>query len=405
MTRFKTFIFVLIVAATLCLFACDSGEQQPSAPKVPAKPATAPKAQTEMIKMGVAGVHSGKLAALGIPAKHAADLAIREINSKGGIFSRQVEMIVADDKCEPEAAAAAATRLVEKGVIMVLGHICSGATKAALEVYTPANVIVMSPSSTNPALTYSGAYPTFFRTISPDDAQAKIQVNFVLETLKLSNIAVLHGQDDYGKGLADFAAKFLEQSGKAKIVLHEGITPGAEDYADVLGKIEAAGAEVIMYGGYHPTASRLVTQMRERNMNAVFISGDGVKDKAFIKGAGKHANGVYATAPRDTSATPMAIKAIRAHRQTYKTDPGTFFLNAYAGALAIFNAIKRSGSLESNSIRRFLRSSHVETPLGTITFDRNGDISGYGFSLFQVKNGNFVDMGGEKRKKPAKKSS
>ena len=95
----------------------------------------------------------------------------------------------------------------------MLGHICSGAAKAALGIYRDAGVIAMSPSATNPELTQSGQYPNFYRTIAPDDAQARIEVDFALDTLKAKKIAVLHDKQDYGRGLAEFAKKFVEASG------------------------------------------------------------------------------------------------------------------------------------------------------------------------------------------------
>lgn len=395
----------LLMSAAMFLFACESEKPIEQSLK-PAKTAPPPKAKkTEQpIRVGVAGAYTGELASIGIPPRRAAEMVIRQVNAQGGIFNRKIEMIVEDDVCNQEAAAAAASRFVEKGVNMVLGHTCSGATKAALEVYKPANVVVISASATNPDLTQGGAYPNFFRTISPDDAQAEIQVKLILETLKLNKIAVLHDQDDYGKGLAGFAVKFLKQSGQAQIVLNEEIISGADDYGAVVDKIKDAEAEIVIYGGYHPEAAKIITEMRMKEMDTLFISGDGVKSDAFIKAATwKYAEGVYVTGPRDTSDNPLAVIAIKAHKDAYDAEPGPFFLNAYAGIMALFNAVKKSGSLESDSIQKFLKRSHVETPLGTITFDGRGDVSGYGFSLFQVKNGVFVEIRDEKKSDAGKK--
>jgi branched-chain amino acid transport system substrate-binding protein len=88
---------------------------------------------------------------------------------------------------------------------------------------------------------------------------------------------------DYGKGLAEFAKAFLEQEPNAEIVLYEGITPGAVDYSAVVQKIKRANAEAVIFGGYHPEASKIVTQMRKKRMDTIFISDDGVKDDTFIK--------------------------------------------------------------------------------------------------------------------------
>ena len=158
----------------------------------------------DTIKLGVAGPHSGDLASYGIPTIKAAELVVKDINAKGGVMGKQVELIVEDDVCKPEVATNTATKLVGEGVNVVLGHICSGATKAALGIYKDSKIVVMSPSATNPALTQSGDYPNFYRTIASDDAQARLEVDFVLDILKVSKIAILHDKGDYRRiGTAD----------------------------------------------------------------------------------------------------------------------------------------------------------------------------------------------------------
>ena len=346
----------------------------------------------DTIKLGVAGPHSGDLASYGIPTVRAAELVVKEINAKGGVLGKQVELLVEDDVCKPEVATNTATKLVSEKVDVVLGHICSGATKAALGIYKDSNIIAMSPSATNPALTQSGDYPNFFRTIASDDAQAKLEVDFALNVLKVKKVAVLHDKGDYGKGLAEFAKGFLEQAPQAEVVLYEGITPGAVDYSAVVQKIKRSGAEAVIFGGYHPEASKIVSQMRKKRMKTIFISDDGVKDDTFIKVAKEYAEGVYATGPKDTSNNPMAIAAEEAHKKAYGEDPGAFFLNAYAATLALLNGIEQAGSTDYGAVEKALRTQFVDTPLGKIRFDEKGDALGVGFSMYQVQNGVYVEV-------------
>jgi branched-chain amino acid transport system substrate-binding protein len=346
----------------------------------------------DVIKLGVAGPHSGDLASYGIPSVNAAKLVVKDINAKGGVLGKQVKLFVEDDVCKPEVATNTATKLLSQKVDVVLGHICSGATKAALGIYKDAKIITMSPSATNPALTQSGDYPNFFRTIASDDAQAKLEVDFALDVLKVKNVAVLHDKGDYGKGLAEFAKKFLEEDSRAKVVLYEGITPGAVDYSAIVQKVKRSKAEAVIFGGYHPEASKIVSQMRKKKMDTIFISDDGVKDDTFIKVAGKYAEDVYATGPMDTSSNPMAIEAIAAHKKKYGSDPGAFFLNAYAATLALLNAIDKSCSTDYDDIVNALRTEFVATPLGILRFDERGDAIGVGFSMYQVQNGVYVEI-------------
>jgi branched-chain amino acid transport system substrate-binding protein len=347
---------------------------------------------TDTIKLGIAGAHSGDLASYGIPTTKAAELVVNDINAKGGILGKKVELLVEDDICKPEVATNTAMKLVSQNVDVVLGHICSGATKAALGIYKDSKIVVMSPSATNPSLTQSGDYPNFYRTIASDDAQARLEVDFALDVLKVKKVAVMHDKGDYGKGLAEFAKKFVEESGRAELVLYEGVTPGAVDYSAVVQKIKGSGAEAVIFGGYHPEASKIVMLMRKKKMETVFISDDGVKDDTFIKVAGEYAEGVYASGPKDVSKNPLAIAANEAHKINYKSDPGAFFLNAYAAAQALLNAVNKAGSADYDAVSKALKSEYVDTPLGKISFDEKGDAIGVGFSMYQVQNGIYVEV-------------
>ncbi len=265
----------------------------------------------DTIKLGVAGAQSGDLASYGLPTVKAAELVVAQYNANGGINGKKVELLIEDDVCKPEVATNTATKLVTDGVDVVLGHICSGATKAALPIYKEAGVVVMSPSATNPGLTQSGDYPNFFRTIASDDSQARTEVEFAINVIGAKKIAVIHDKGDYGKGLAEFAKQFIEESGKAEVVLFEGVTPGAVDYTAIVQKIKRKGADAVIFGGYHPEASKIVSMMKKKRMKITFISDDGVKDDTFIKVAGKMPKASMPPALRTTLKTPFLQKLLR----------------------------------------------------------------------------------------------
>ncbi|MDO9042128.1 MAG: branched-chain amino acid ABC transporter substrate-binding protein [Desulfocapsaceae bacterium] len=346
----------------------------------------------DTIKLGVAGAHSGDLASYGLPTVNAAKLVVAEVNAKGGVNGKKVELLIEDDTCKPEVATNIATKLVSQGVDVVLGHICSGATKSALPIYKAAGVILISPSATSPELTQSGEYPNFFRTIAPDNMQAKPEVEFALNVLGVKKIAVIHDKGDYGKGVAELAKGFIEKSGKGEVVLFEGVTPGAVDYSAIVQKIKQSQADAVIFGGYHPEASKIVSMMRKKRMNIAFLSDDGVKDDTFIKVAGKDAEGVYATGPKNNSKNPLSQAAVAAHKQAYNGDPGAFYESAYAASLAILNAIGKAGSTERAAVTKALQTERVDTPVGTINFDALGDAVGVGFAMYQVKNGQFIEV-------------
>lgn len=345
----------------------------------------------DTIKLGVAGAHSGDLASYGLPTVKAAELVVKKINASGGILGKQVVLLVEDDVCKPEVAGNTATKLVSDGADIVLGHICSGATKAALGFYKDANIVVMSPSATTPDLTLDGQYPNFFRTIAHDAVQAHVQVKYATEVLKVKKLAILHDKGDYGKGQAELAQKFFTEAG-VKVVLFEGVTPGAVDYSAIVTKLARVKPDLVIWGGYHPEASKIVSLMRKKRMKTNFMGGDGVKDDTFIKVAGEYAEGVYATGPMDISKNPLSIQAKKEHQDAYGSDPGAFFDAAYAATLALLNAVEKAGSTDSAAVIKALHTEYVDTPLGKIRFDEHGDATGIGFSVYKVTNNAFVEQ-------------
>ena len=137
---------------------------------------------------------------------------------------------------------------------------------------------------------------------------------------------------------------------------------------------------------------KLVQQLAKKKIDIPFIGPDGVKDEQFIKVAGKNAEGVYATGPTDVSKLPMNIQAHENHKKKYGTEPGAFYDNAYSATVALLEAIKAAGSTDSQKIMEALRTNMVDTPLGKIKFDAKGDAEGIGFSIYEVKDGKFVEL-------------
>ncbi|MGI6655358.1 MAG: branched-chain amino acid ABC transporter substrate-binding protein [Desulfobulbus sp.] len=354
--------------------------------------AAPPASAVEPIKIGVAGAHSGDLASYGLPTLKAVQLVVQEVNDRGGIRGVPLELIIGDDSCKPEIATNVATKLVAAGATAVIGHACSGPVRATLPIYNEAGIVVISPSATAPALTRQGAVPVFFRTIASDDAQARSQVDFALNVLKVSRIAVIHDKGDYGKGLAEYARTFITDSDQGEVVLFEGVTPGAVDYSAVVQKIKRSKADAVIFGGYHPEASKIVSQMRQKRLTIPFISDDGVKDEQFIKVAGKHAEGVYATGPTDVSHNPLTRKYRSMYRQAEGDDPGSFFDNAVAAALALVNALEKTAEPGGKALIETLRSQPAPTPFGEIYFDERGEPIGIGFAIYQVQNGTYVQV-------------
>ncbi|MCG8637643.1 MAG: branched-chain amino acid ABC transporter substrate-binding protein [Desulfobacterales bacterium] len=346
----------------------------------------------DTVKLGYGGVISGDLAPYGISALRGAEIAVDDINAAGGILGKQVEVLVGDDVCKPEIAVNMATKLVSDGAQMIVGHICSGATIAANKIYKDANLIVASPSSTADPLTLTGEHPNFFRTIAYDGAQAKLMASFVTKELKAKKVALVHDKGDYGKGQMDLAMKELEAIGGVEIVLFEGVTTGAVDFSAIVQKIKRSKADVTMWGGYHSDASKIVQLLKKKRVKTTFFGGDGMYGENFTTLAGKYADGVYATGPNDTSSNPMYKALAKKHQKKYNEDPGTFFFTGYACAQALAAAAEKAGSLDYDKLRAAMFETKIDSPLGPIGFDKNGDVVGAGFSVYKVIDGKYTQV-------------
>jgi len=346
----------------------------------------------DTVKVGVAAVISGDLAPYGISCVRAVELAADDLNSKGGILGNKIEVLIGDDVCKPEVAVNAATKLVSDGVQMVVGHMCSGATIAANKIYQDAGLLVISPSATSDSLTLSGEHKNFFRTISYDSAQAELMTTFVKNNLKAKTVALIHDKSDYGKGQMDLAKNFFEKMGGIEIVLYDGVSTGAFDYSAIVQRIKKSKAEVTMWGGYSSDGSKLVTQIRKKKVKTIFFGGDGIYGSEFVALGGKHSEGTYATGSNKVSTNALHIELTDRYLKKYSENPGTYFYNAYAGLQALANAAEKAGSLDFDKMKTALYENTVESPLGPIGFNKNGDIIGAGFTVYKVQKGKYVQV-------------
>ncbi|MBP9709259.1 MAG: branched-chain amino acid ABC transporter substrate-binding protein [Oligoflexales bacterium] len=336
------------------------------------------------IKIGVAGPHTGNYAAFGEQLWRGAEKAAQDINQAGGINGKKIELVKADDACEPKQAVSVANRLVEKDkVAAVIGHFCSSSTMPASEVYDDAGLLVITPASTNPQVTDRGL-KTVLRTCGRDDQQGNVAADFIVDVLQAKKVAVIHDKDTYGQGLADAMRKRLLDKYKLKEILYEGLTRGEKDFAALVTKIKSSGAEVVYFGGLHNEAGPLVRQMREQGVSAAFISGDGIVSNDFVTSAGgpQFAKDVYMTFAKDARNIASGAKVVADFRKA-KYEPEGYTLYAYATMQVIAEAMRKSPSSEGEKLAQWLRANKVDTITGEQAWDNKGDLKISNYVMYQ----------------------
>ncbi|MGE3319737.1 MAG: branched-chain amino acid ABC transporter substrate-binding protein [Candidatus Berkiella sp.] len=339
-------------------------------------------AQDQVIKIGIAGPFSGPYASFGDQFWLGAEKAVDDLNNMGGINGQKVELVKADDGCDPKQAVAVAKRLVDEKVTAVIGHFCSSSTLPASQIYADAGTLMMTPGSTSPTITERGLR-TIFRLCGRDDQQSEVASKFMIKDLKVKNVAIIHDKDTYGKGLADDVKSELEER-RVKIGLYEGVNRGSKNFAVLTDKIKKLDPDAIYFGGLHSDAGALVKQLRENNIEAPIIAGDGIVASDFVTSAGGHkqVKGIYMTFgidPRTLKSAKETVKAFKAEQ----LDPEGYTLYSYAAVQAIAKAMQETKSIDGQLLADWLHKNKVNTVLGEKSWDNKGDLKTTEYMMYE----------------------
>lgn len=336
----------------------------------------------DTIKIGVAGPMTGANATFGEQVFTGVSAYIKDVNAAGGVNGKQIELVKGDDACEPKQAVAVANRFVDQDKVQaVVGHFCSSSTIPASEIYNEAGILTVTPSSTNPIVTDRG-FDTMFRTCGRDDQQAVVAGGFILDTLKLKKIALVHDKDTYGQGLVDALKKTLAERG-VEPVLYEGLTRGERDFNSLVTKIKSSGAEAVYFGGLVPEAGPLIRQIHEQGLAVKFISGDALAQAEIVTAAGgpKNLTGVYYSSAADPLKDPATADAQAALKKA-NIAPDNYTLFGYASAQTIVAALEATKDADVKSQIDWLRKNSVKTAVGNLGWDEKGDVKGFKFVFY-----------------------
>jgi branched-chain amino acid transport system substrate-binding protein len=343
---------------------------------------------TNVIRIGAAGPMTGDQSKMGVDLRNGAELAVAEWNEKGGVLGKKIELLSGDDQADPKQAVSVANKFINQKVVAVVGHWNSSCSIPASKYYNDANMVMISPATTNPLLTRQG-FNRVFRVCGTDDQQGRIAADFVLKKIHPKRMAIIHDKTAYGQGLADYFKKALDD--KTVVVYYGGIIQRDPDYKAVLTTIKDNKPDLYFFGGVYPEAGRLVRQAKEVGLTIPMVTGDGVFDPTFISIAGKAAEGTYVTFGKE----PAGLASAQSFLQKYKTrfgEPGPYSIYAYDAANIILTAIAQTGTTDGARVAEHISKSTFHGAFGDISFDRNGDVTVAPYVIWQVKNGKFEEV-------------
>lgn len=335
-------------------------------------------AQAETVKIAIAGPMSGSVAQYGDMAKAGVLTAIEQINAAGGA---KLEAVMMDDACEPKQAVAVANKIVSQGIKFVIGHLCSGSTIPAADIYENEGVVMVTPSATAPQLTEGKKRKFIFRTIGRDDQQGPAAAQYIITKVKPKKVAVLHDKQSYGQGIASTVKKALELA-KVPVVLFEGINAGDSDYSAIITKLKSQGVDFVYFGGYHPEMGLLLRQAREQGVKAVFMGPEGVGNKDVTAIAGPASEGMLVTLPADFSADPANAAVVKAFADKKRDANGPFQMPAYAGVKILADAMAGAKSTDPGRVAAYMHQNTFQTPIGKVEYDAQGDLKSFKFVVF-----------------------
>ena len=376
----------IAVALALTVAGCGQKEE-PKKAQAPAGGTPAPAAPAGVtVTIAHAGPLTGSIAHLGKDDENGVALAVEQANQqKLTIDGKPVtfRMISEDDQADPKVGTTVAQKIVDAKAAAVIGHLNSGVTIPASEIYSRAGIPMISGSATNPAVTERGL-KTVFRTVGRDDQQGPALASYIANELKGKKVAIVDDKTPYGEGLANEVEKTLKGA-KVQIVGRERTTDKETDFRAILTKIKSRNPDVVFHGGMDATGGPMLKQARELGIKAVFAFGDGACTDEMSKLAGPAAEGLVcsqAGLPREAASQDF----VGAFQKKYG-DIKQYAPYFYDATRAVIEAMKKANSTDPAKFAPELFNVSFTGATGKVEFDQKGDRKDAEMTIFRLEGG------------------
>ncbi|MGF7205868.1 branched-chain amino acid transport system substrate-binding protein [Skermanella aerolata] len=344
------------------------------------------------IEVAVVTAVTGSMASFGDQMRKGVEEAAKAINDKGGINGDKITLKVYDDACDPKQGVTAANQVVNDGISFVIGHLCTGPSIPASDVYAEEGIVMISATATAPALTERGL-DNVFRVTGRDDQQGLVAADYIAANIKDPKVAIVHDKQAYGSGLAEATTKALGAKG-IQPVMTGSVNPGESDFSALVTKMKSAGVNTVYFGGYHAEAGQIVRQMKNAGLDAKLIAGDGLSNPDFWAITGDGGAGTLFTFSPDPTRNPNAEPVIRQLR-TNNVEPAFFTLYSYAAMQVLAQGIGEAGEPDPDAVIDVLHKADFDTVIGPLKFDDKGDLTEPAFVMYSWNNGKYQTVAGK----------
>lgn len=328
----------------------------------------------EIIKIGAILPLTGDLSSYGVDTRKALEMAVEELNARGGIDGRRLMLVAEDSRGSSATAVSAFSKLVDVDrVYGVLGPITSAEVLSVAPVANSKRVPIISPSATSPDITDAGDY--VFRTINADIVETEAFAAYVRNELNVPNAGIIAldaaGTLSYANSFESFFTKL-----GGSVVSKEIVSEAATEYRTPVRKILDNKPAAIYVSGYSKEIGQIVKQIREMDKKVMLLSYQSAEDNRVVQIAGVAVDGMIfssTTLPEGTLGEKNK-QFINNFKDKFGKEPGVFTAEIYDGLYVLAEAIRRCAGNRDKLLEELRKTSGHSGASGTITFDKNGDV-------------------------------
>ncbi len=341
----------------------------------------------DSVKIGMIAALSGEAAPYGETVRQGTELAVEQLNKKGGINGKPIEVIYEDGKCTGKDSASAAQKLVSVDKVkFIVGASCSGETIAIAPIVEAGKVLTVSPVSSNPAITPMGDY--VFRNHPSDNTAGSMLADIIIK--KTNKVVIISENTDYSQGIRKVFNQSYTKAG-GELAIDESFNTGTTDFRSLVSKIKASGVNSVYVNGQTETPLiQIANQLRDQKVSVqlytAYMTGDAVKKNATLL------DGLIAVDLPNLGTQGNAAQFTKDFQAKFGKDPNfPYFAAAAYDVIHLFkDGISKYG-YDSTKVKDYLYSiKSYDGAAGTYHFDSNGDVVGIALTVKQLKNGEFV---------------
>lgn len=323
------------------------------------------------IKIAVIDSQSGQLSSLGKWEHKGVKLAVDEVNKKGGINGRQIELTVYDDQGDPTVGTNLARKAISEGSVAVFGAASSAVSLAMADVLGQSKVPAITSGQSPKLASLKSQY--MFLNGPTSTTYDYTLAEYVVTTKGVKSIALITNNGSYGKGEHEGFSAALVSLG-VKPLADQVVTPDQKDFSAALTSIRQAKPEVLFIGAEEVQSGLIVKQARELGITATVVGGAPIGNPVFVSTAGaKNAEGAITSTPYPSNDFSPAAKAFaEAYKAAFNEEAELHGAKAYDGALIMIEALKQTNGEGGLKLTEAIRSARLDGLLGTFAFNEFG---------------------------------